>query len=296
MPWWRAAILHLVTLALFGSLAVATVPPLDLIALIAWAFVVRAWAARESDSDRERRWNVVWVIQVAGMCAVVLVAAYAPIKVVDQQKSRRITLPKQVMTLDELADPAEHGWNRFYYCSVSVPEGMADRAVQFPSRELRVGEFIAAVEAQTPLRHRFQHCGNGYTVLWGGDCSFGLHFRVPDGYKPPSNEATQRTRLSAGRWIPAVAGYPPDRRSDIFVRGGPMNIITPDQRRAAAEAGDAPIELADPQTGDSFILVRADVFRRMRELLEDREDRLEHEGWAASARRARGRWAAENPY
>jgi hypothetical protein len=75
-----------------------------------------------------------------------------------------------------------------------------------------------------------------------------------------------------------------------------MNVITPDQRRAAAEAGDAPIELADPQTGDSFILVRADVFRRMRELLEDREDHLEHEGWAASARRARGRWAEENPY
>ena len=75
-----------------------------------------------------------------------------------------------------------------------------------------------------------------------------------------------------------------------------MNVITPDQRRAAAEAGDAPVELADPQTGDSFVLVRADVFKRMRDLLEVREDRVEHEGWADLARRARGRWAAENPY
>ena len=75
-----------------------------------------------------------------------------------------------------------------------------------------------------------------------------------------------------------------------------MTVITPDQRQAAAEAGDAPVELADPQTGDSYVLVRADVFRRMSELLEDREDRLEHEAWATLSRRARGRWAAENPY
>lgn len=75
-----------------------------------------------------------------------------------------------------------------------------------------------------------------------------------------------------------------------------MNVITPDQSRAAAEAGDAPVELADPQTGDSFILVRADIFRRMRDLLEDREDRLEHEAWATLGRTARDQWATENPY
>ena len=75
-----------------------------------------------------------------------------------------------------------------------------------------------------------------------------------------------------------------------------MNVITPEQRRAAAEAGDAPVELTDPQTGDSFILVRADVYRQMRERSEDRDDRLEREAWALLARGARDRWAAENPY
>ncbi|WP_435020335.1 hypothetical protein TA3x_001774 [Tundrisphaera sp. TA3] len=75
-----------------------------------------------------------------------------------------------------------------------------------------------------------------------------------------------------------------------------MNVITPDQRRAAAEAGDAPLKLEDPQTGDSFILVRADIFRRMTDQLEEREDRIEHEAWAAQARRARESWAREDPY
>ncbi len=75
-----------------------------------------------------------------------------------------------------------------------------------------------------------------------------------------------------------------------------MIVITADQRQAAAEAGDSPVELTDPQTGDSFILVRADVFREMRERLEDRDDHLEHDAWASLARRARAGWAAENPY
>lgn len=74
-----------------------------------------------------------------------------------------------------------------------------------------------------------------------------------------------------------------------------MTAITPDQRQAAAEAGDVPIELVDPQTGDAFILVRADIFWRMRARSEDREDRLEHEAWAALARTTRDHWAAENP-
>ena len=84
--------------------------------------------------------------------------------------------------------------------------------------------------------------------------------------------------------------------SDLLATVGSMNIITPDQRRAAGEAGESPVELADLQTGDSFILVRADVFRGMRELLEDREDHIEHDAWASLSRRARARWAAENPY
>lgn len=89
---WRAAIFHLATLALFGCLVVATIPPLSVAVLIAWAFVVRKWA-RHSDSAYRRRPWVVRGIQVAGMSAIVLVAAFAPIKVVDQQMSRRITLP-----------------------------------------------------------------------------------------------------------------------------------------------------------------------------------------------------------
>jgi hypothetical protein len=205
---WQAAILHVVTLGLFGSVVVATPIPLNLVAFVAWVFVVRGWTKRCSHRDRRPGVIGVPVIQFVGMTAIVLGAAIAPVKVVDRQKSRPITLPKQVMTLAELAEPVQHGWDRFYRCYVSVPEGLADHPVRFPSRELSVGEFIAAIEAQTPLRHRFHHCGNGFTVLWGGDCSFGLQFRPPAGYEPP-NLALQQTpaaRLSlvSSRFCSAV--------------------------------------------------------------------------------------------
>ena len=75
-----------------------------------------------------------------------------------------------------------------------------------------------------------------------------------------------------------------------------MTTITAEPRQAAAEAGDSPVELADPQTGTSYVLMRADVYRKIQELLESDEDHREHQAWAKLARRARDHWAQENPY
>jgi hypothetical protein len=75
-----------------------------------------------------------------------------------------------------------------------------------------------------------------------------------------------------------------------------MTTITPEQRIAVAEAGDAPVELADPQTGTAYVLLRADVYQRMQELLEADEARREQEAWSRLARKARDQWARENAY
>lgn len=74
-----------------------------------------------------------------------------------------------------------------------------------------------------------------------------------------------------------------------------MTVINPEQQQAVTEAGGAPVELVDPRTGESFVLVRAEIFLRMCELLNG-ENPDEHEAWAALARKTRGHWAAENPY
>ena len=45
--------------------------------------------------------------------------------------------------------------------------------------------------------------------------------------------------------------------------------ITPELKAAV----DEPVELTDPQTDTAYYLVRADVFRELREILEDERQR-----------------------
>ena len=41
-------------------------------------------------------------------------------------------------------------------------------------------EFVAAIEGQTRLGHSFGSCGNaGSSILWGGNCCFGLSLHEP---------------------------------------------------------------------------------------------------------------------
>ena len=72
-----------------------------------------------------------------------------------------------------------------------------------------------------------------------------------------------------------------------------MNLIpiTPDQQQTLAEAGDSPVELADPRTGTASVLPRADDYRRLRDQAEDRRDL---DDWAKLAKKARDARDAED--
>ncbi len=75
-----------------------------------------------------------------------------------------------------------------------------------------------------------------------------------------------------------------------------MTTITPEQRLALVQAGDAPVVLSDPLSGDAYVLVREEDYRKMRDLIEGETDERDHEAWAKVARKAREQWARENPY
>ncbi len=42
-----------------------------------------------------------------------------------------------------------------------------------------------------------------------------------------------------------------------------MTTLTPEQKRAIAQAGEAPVRVSDPDSNASFVLLRADVYERM---------------------------------
>jgi hypothetical protein len=162
-----------------GAVVVAAPLPINFAALILWAVLVGRWVKARARARGGQVWAVELGMQLATMAALILAAAAAPGKVVDRVKARRVALPRLAMTVAELREPLDHGLTipRFY--SISAPDDLAGEVVRFPRADPTIREFIAAIESQTPLRHRFHHCGNGWTILWGGDCSFGVFFRVP---------------------------------------------------------------------------------------------------------------------
>jgi hypothetical protein len=50
-----------------------------------------------------------------------------------------------------------------------------------------------------------------------------------------------------------------------------MATITPEQRRLVEQAGDAPVRIADVETDREYVILRAEIFDRMRRLLEIEE-------------------------
>lgn len=75
-----------------------------------------------------------------------------------------------------------------------------------------------------------------------------------------------------------------------------MTPITPELRQAIEQAGDSPVELADLETSAVYVLLKAEVYRRMQEALEDQQDRREQDNLLERSRKNRLAWLAENPY
>jgi len=50
-----------------------------------------------------------------------------------------------------------------------------------------------------------------------------------------------------------------------------MTILSPDQRRAIGEAGDEPVPVTDPETQQTYLIIKTEVYDRLRALLEEEE-------------------------
>jgi len=73
-----------------------------------------------------------------------------------------------------------------------------------------------------------------------------------------------------------------------------MTTLTPELRQAIELAGDQPVEITDAETNKAYVLLKADVYKRTREILEEDEDRREKDAWSELGRKARSEWAKEN--
>jgi len=60
-----------------------------------------------------------------------------------------------------------------------------------------------------------------------------------------------------------------------------LDTLTPELKQAIEQAGDSPVRLMDPQTQRSYVLVSAEVFDR----LLDEDDRREQEAFRRVAKK-----------
>ena len=50
----------------------------------------------------------------------------------------------------------------------------------------------------------------------------------------------------------------------------PISGLTPEQRRLVDEAGDRPVRIEDPELHQAYVLIRADLYERVRDAIEPR--------------------------
>ena len=166
---------------LLGGVGVVTVLPFNFAAFAIWLALLANSARKGLRKQRSTLVVTSVMTQVAVIVAIVTAAHLAPGKTTDRFLDRTITIPESHMTLAELeGDPngPRPDWSPFFL-TISVPDDDKATVITFPETTLTLRQFVRAIESQSTLRHRFAHCGNGWTILWGDDCSFGLHLRHP---------------------------------------------------------------------------------------------------------------------
>ncbi len=174
-------IIDVLLAAAAAAVGVAVIAPFSFLAL-AFAFAVVKMMIDARMRDGRRRLAVYGALAaiISFSSVVAAAAAYRPAKVTEQLLDRQVTLPSRQMTLAELAYQITYDRRGFpVRMWIGVPDDDSDQIIQWPSEELTVREFLAALETQANLQHKFAHCGNGYTVLGGGDCSMGLSIFDP---------------------------------------------------------------------------------------------------------------------
>jgi hypothetical protein len=174
--------MHALIAIALGSVFVIVVLPLHLFVAGAWLATLGDVARRHFKNGRPEWGRAAIAIQSVVLAAVILAAHIAPVKTVDKVREQSVVLPKIEMTLTELHEYAEGvvAQRPRFVTGMMEPGAEALETVRFPARRITLGQFVESIEDQSRYHGRYSHCGNGWTVLWGGDCSFGLYLSRRD--------------------------------------------------------------------------------------------------------------------
>lgn len=158
------------------AVAMVVVPMGHILLAVPWIIVVAVATMRE---DVRGRGVLTFATYALVTLAVVVAAVFAPLKSTERVLDRRLVLPKTVLTIAEMDHATNFENTRWLPRTIDVASTAenADQEIRFRATEISLREFVDTIESQSTLRHRFRHCGNGSSILFGGDCSFGMRLR-----------------------------------------------------------------------------------------------------------------------
>lgn len=154
------------------ALAIVVLPMGHVMMAIPWIIVVAV-------ASKRGRGAATFATYVAVTLSIVSAATPAPLKTTERVLDRPLNLPKTELTIAEMdreANFEQVEWMPRYIFVATTSEN-ADKQIQFRAIDITLREFTDTIESQSNLRHRFMHCGNGSSILFGGDCCFGLRLR-----------------------------------------------------------------------------------------------------------------------
>lgn len=174
LPTWYSPSTIMSGLLIGAALAVF---PLDALCLfvVPLALILMGWTYYRSRSAVFGQLGIIVLVLIA--------AALTPVKAMDEVLQQPIQLPAAHLSLAELeaATGTESTFRRDqqWYLSWNLDDVDQSQVVIFSGERISMSEFIQTLEAQTPVRHHFVHCGNAYTVLRGNHASKMVAFRKP---------------------------------------------------------------------------------------------------------------------
>jgi len=72
--------------------------------------------------------------------------------------------------------------------------------------------------------------------------------------------------------------------------------LTDDQRQALDAQPDEPVQVVDPRTQQEYVLLRADLYARLKGFLGEEQENAQQKTWLEAATKARRAWVQDNPY
>lgn len=160
---------HAICAALIAAFCVTLPQPLLVVALVVWVVGLTAFSIYACVRYGASRVPACLAVHLGVWLLTSSIAEILPVKSRERYLERMVALPASEMTLKDLTTYVDgQGRDQFPVpVYLDYPESQAEHVIRWPSRTIKLKEFVSRIEEQSSLEYMLAGCGNSRTILWG---------------------------------------------------------------------------------------------------------------------------------